>query len=488
MSKIAKIFKSFPGTFWVTNNMELLERWAWYGLFAVLPLYLTNSTDTGALGFSQSQKGDIMGIVTAILYLLPVVTGAVADRFGFKKVLLIAYLTLTSGYFIMGQFSSYGTVYFAFLYVALGAALFKPLASGSIAKLTDEGNRSIGFGIFYMMVNIGGFLGPVVASKLRILDWNYVFIMSTISIALNLVLLLFYKDPSTPTEKPGKYLVFDIFKMIGVLFSSIIIFIINFTIFVSLYFLEAILFRPMSKRLCFKFVNLVNSLPIGESNRKIFDNITIIFKDIRFIIFLVFMVGFWTMFNQIFYTLPNFVDQWIDTSVIYDFFESLGSGFAWFFGNGKGAIAPEMVISFDAGFIVLFQILISSVVMRFKPINAIISGIVVAAIGVSITFATQNAGFVVLGIFIFAIGEMAASPKFTEYVGTIAPKDKVALYMGYSFLPVAIGNLLAGFISGRVYERMSDKVSLLAIEVEKRGIEIPEISKEFTLAKAPPGL
>ena len=82
MSKISKVFKSFPKTFWVANTLELFERWAWYGLFAVLALYLTQSTDEGALGFTQSQKGSIMGTVTAILYFLPLITGSIADKVG----------------------------------------------------------------------------------------------------------------------------------------------------------------------------------------------------------------------------------------------------------------------------------------------------------------------------------------------------------------------------------------------------------------------
>ena len=66
---------SFKKTFWIASIMELFERWAWYGLFAVLALYLTGSTDEGALGFTHTEKGQIMGIVTAILYLLPLFTG-----------------------------------------------------------------------------------------------------------------------------------------------------------------------------------------------------------------------------------------------------------------------------------------------------------------------------------------------------------------------------------------------------------------------------
>ena len=422
--KFTQVFKKFPKAFWVANTMELFERWAWYGLFAVLALYLTNSTDDGALGFTQSQKGAIMGTVTGILYLLPLITGAIADRVGYKKVLIIAYLILGSGYYIMGEVTSYTMVYIAFLWVALGAALFKPVISATITKTTDDETSSIGFGIFYMMVNIGGFIGPIFSSKLREeYGWKIVFLMAASAIAVNLILVLFfYTEPEREksTESLGK------------------------TITTSL-------------------KNIVTAL-----------------ADKKLTMFLLIMVGFWTMFNQLFYTLPNFIDQWVNTSIIYDSIANISPKLAAAIGTKDGTIAPEMLVNLDAGAIILFQILISTLVMRFKPLNGIISGIIVNAIGIGLAFSTGNGFFVILGIFIFALGEMASSPKFTEYVGKIAPKGKEALYMGTSFLPVAVGNYITGFLSGDVYQAWSDKISLLQKEVAKRGLDIQEIGEGFS--------
>jgi dipeptide/tripeptide permease len=139
-----------------------------------------------------------------------------------------------------------------------------------------------------------------------------------------------------------------------------------------------------------------------------------------------------------------------------------------------------MMVNLDAGAIILFQILISSLVMRLRPVNAIMTGILVNAIGIGIAFSQNNGMYVILGIFIFAIGEMASSPKFTEYIGKIAPRNKEALYMGTSFLPVAAGNFITGFLSGDVYEAWSDKITLLKQEVAVRGLSVPEISASFT--------
>ena len=116
------------------------------------------------------------------------------------------------------------------------------------------------------------------------------------------------------------------------------------------------------------------------------------------------MIGFWTMFNQLFYTLPNFIDQWVNTQMIYNWIAGISPSIASAVGTKHGTIAPEMMVNLDAGFIIIFQILISSLVMRFKPVNAIISGIMVVSVGIGLAFATSNGFYVILGIFIFAIG------------------------------------------------------------------------------------
>ena len=114
-----KTITSFGKTFWTASAMELFERWAWYGLFAVLALYLTGSTDDGGLGFTHTEKGQIMGYVTAILYLLPLFTGVISDKIGYKLSLVIAYIILITGYYLMGEVSTYGSVFLVFLYVAV---------------------------------------------------------------------------------------------------------------------------------------------------------------------------------------------------------------------------------------------------------------------------------------------------------------------------------------------------------------------------------
>jgi dipeptide/tripeptide permease len=403
--------------------MELLERWSWYGMFMVLALYLTGSIDTGALGFTQSQKGMLMGSVVALLYVLPVFTGALADRFGYRSTLIIAYLILATGYYLMGQVNTYLAMYLVFVWVAIGAALFKPVIAATVSKTTDDLTSSIGFGIFYLMVNLGAFIGPVFASRFRLLSWEWVFNMSALVILVNLLLVLFFfRMPVLKVEK-----------------------------------------RPLLQELRTVLLNIYEAL-----------------RDFRFLVFLLLIIGFWTMYNQLFYTLPVFIDQWVDTSSVYRMIAGVSPALARSLGTPEGTIPPELMTNIDAMYIVLLQILVSWWVMRFKPLNAMIGGIFISSIGIGLSFMFNDGIFLFATILVFALGEMASSPKITEYVGKIAPEGKTALYIGASFLPVAGGNFFAGLLSGGTYTRMADKIHLLQLEVSKRGLDIQAPSESFS--------
>jgi|TARA_Y100000031_G_C8247593_1_gene398886 dipeptide/tripeptide permease len=414
VGRISKTFKQFPQTFWIANSIELFERWAWYGFFMLFANYLTGSSDVGGLEFTQTQKGLIMGVGTGILYFLPVLTGSIADKYGYKRVLLIAFIIYTSAFILLPLFNTFAGVFAMYLYLAVGAALFKPIIQATVAKTTTNNTSSIGFGIFYMMVNIGAFFGPMITLLYKS-NYELVFYISAGVVALNFILLLFYREPG----------------------------------------------RTKSTETLSSTIN------------QVFKNIWLVLHDFKFVIFLLIVAGFWTMYYQLFFTLPVFVTQWVDTSNLYDFFNTYIPVVAKEYGS-HGNMESEFIVNFDALFIILFQVFISALVMKKKSLNTMIAGFIIASIGMALTLVTQNVIFVLVAILIFSIGEMAASPKITEYIGRIASSDKKALYMGYSFLPVFLGSIFAGFISGNVYQSMSDKHALLVKEVSLRGFIIPD--------------
>src|SRR6056297_1874406 len=100
----SKVIKQYNANFWVSNIIELFERWAWYGFYMAFALYLVNSKDTGALGFTQAQKGIIMGTGSMLLYFLPVITGAIADKLGYKRILIFSFILYASGYYMIRSF------------------------------------------------------------------------------------------------------------------------------------------------------------------------------------------------------------------------------------------------------------------------------------------------------------------------------------------------------------------------------------------------
>ncbi len=409
MSGILSTFEKYPRTFWIANSIELIERAAWYGVFMLFANYLTGSFDEGGLEFSQSQKGWIMGVGTGILYFLPIFTGAIADRYGYRKVLLLAFSIYTSAFFLFPLFDSFTGVFAIYLYLAIGAALFKPVISATIAKTTTDETSSIGFGIFYMMVNLGAFIGPL----LTMLYKENMFYISGGVIVLNFALLLFYKEPGRE----------------------------------------------------------VDTRPIGESMKQIFRNIGIVVKDLKFMLFLLIIAGFWTMYNQLFFALPVFIDQWVDSSQMYLFFKEYLPFIAREYAN-NGQMNAEFITNFDAMFIIIFQVMISSIVMKLRPLSTMVTGFIIATIGMALTVYTQNVMFILVAILVFSIGEMSASPKITEYIGRIAPTNKKALFMGFAYIPLFLGNILAGVVAGPIYQKLSDKHEFALDFATKNGFSI----------------
>lgn len=417
------VLKGYSRSFWTSNTIELFERWAWYGFYLAFPIFLVGSSDTGALGFSNGEKGAIMGTGSALLYFLPVITGAIADKVGYKKILLMAFAIYASGFYMINIFNSYTLVYFAFVWTCVGGAFFKPIISAMISKTTNDETASIGFGIFYMMVNIGGFIGPFIAGALLKLSWEYVFYMAIAAIGVNvLITLFFFKEPGRKKDK----------------------------------------------------------LTLIQNIVQIFKNIFITLLNWKYVLFLLIMILFWTAFNQLYYSFGIFIDQWIDTTVVYNGLHMVWPWLAETIG-ANGTISAVSMTSMDSFFIIVFQLMVSAFVMRFRPLAAMMGGILVLAGGLGLMFSTQSGWLILLGVLIFALGEMGSSPKFTEYVGKIAPEDKKALYMGTSFLPIAAAHKLAGWLSGDFYEGISDKYFLLHKEVVKRGLDFPtEFSADFT--------
>lgn len=200
-AKPTGLLRSFPRVFWTANVMELFERAAYYGMNSVLAVYLSNEVAKGGLGFSEQSVGFLQSIVYALTYVVPILGGALADRYGYRRMLLVAFSLLAAGYFAAGHVSAYGFVFASLALMAAGSGLFKPIISGTIARSTNEQNSGIGFGIYYWMINLGAFLAPLAVSVLKGFSWSYVFTASALYCALMFIpTLLTYRDPPRPAS------------------------------------------------------------------------------------------------------------------------------------------------------------------------------------------------------------------------------------------------------------------------------------------------
>ncbi len=521
----------FPSTFYVACSMEIFERMAWYGFFALSSLYITSPLAQGGLGFNSIQRGILQGTIPFLLYLFPVITGALADRYGYRNTFLVAFAILTPGYWLLGQFHSFWGFFFAFLLVAMGAATFKPVVVGTVGRVTDDTNRGLGFGIFYMIVNVGGFIGPVVAGAMRAISWNMVFVASAIWIAFNFIpTIFFYKEPTTEskseTKRSLRKVLTDAQDVLGngrFALTAVPVLI--------LLMVAGGEWMSWGKALFWSLlwvgVNLLWNLAASKEEDAPWYRKKAKIGNWPFVLYLLILSGFWASFNQIFITMPEYIRDFVDTADLLRFFSLFGDRFVHFIAAVNidqlsgvigtlvakyGAVSdpqvvreifleivnykvrvpaeviaaefarlsamgtpdaatltalahewadkyrqvnPEYIVNIDAGSIVIFQVLVSWIIQRWSPFPVLVVGTIVAGIGIAMGSIALAGYSVVIAIVVFAFGEMIASPKSQEYVARIAPRDKVALFMGYYFVSIALGNLFGGILSGWGYQKLA---------------------------------
>ncbi len=372
--RVNEIRTGFNNTFWVANVLELFERLAFYGSKAVLTVYLATK-----VGLTE-EAGSLAGLFNLVLYSMPVLAGVFVDKFGFRKSLMACFGFFTVGYFLIGLaglgFSQQIVevigrkpyIISVLLLTAVGGSLIKPCIVGTVEKTSRPQVKSLGFSIYYTLVNLGGAMGPIVALNVREnLGIEYVLIMSSFtSFMLLLGTLFFFKEPEhyDGSETPKR------------------------------------------------------------SFSEVLRNMLQVFINIRFMIFLVIFSGFWMMFWQTFYLFPFFV-----TNVLkyprFELFETVG---AWT--------------------IILLSIPISAIVKKLSPIIAMTLGFIIASTSwLLLVYSSVSIPIAIAAMAMFAVGEATQAPRYYEYVGALAPKEQVGTFMGFAFIPVAIGSFTAGLLS-----------------------------------------
>jgi proton-dependent oligopeptide transporter, POT family len=388
MSKERRFF-GFPLNFWVVIFMEFFERGSYYGLMSVLAVYLGDTSRGGILGFSEGNVGVMLGVITPMLYLLPIISGAFAERFGYRRVLLVAFTLLGLGYSLAANMTSYSAVFLALVVMAFGAGMFKPIPSGTIARITTPENSTLGFGIFYWTINLGAFIFPLfLVTWLKAIDYRYVFYLAALGTGLMIIPALFlYKEPPKPENR--------------------------------------------------------------KTIAEVLKGALLVLKDFRFVTMIVIYAGFWVMYFQMFHTVLWYLKDYMDMTPLNS---AVNSVIQFFGSDAEFIFDTEHVTVVNAGTIILLQLVVSRLVKNTKALPTMMVGIGIGTVGMLMLAMGGHALIFLAGLVVFSIGEMTTHPKFISYVGQIAPKDKVALYMGYSFLYGVIGASLGGIIGGYSYE------------------------------------
>lgn len=387
----------FPSSFWTANGTELFERAAYYAMASFVVLYL------GQLGFGAYWPSFLnSSVLWFLVYFLPILSGSLADQYGFKKSLLVAFVLLAIAYFLMGYPVWFGGAKLAptlsaevtvgwptalpiiagVVMIGLGGSIVKPCIAGTVQK-TAGARKTLGFGIFYMIINVGSLVGRGVAFYFRRrFDLSAIFAVSmAAAIVAFFVVLFVYKDPDAEmglTERKPP--------------------------------------RPLKDIVAGMFKVLANG---------------------RFAMFLVVSSGFYFIYNQVYNLLPLYVKRTVELTPAMDIY----------------TMANPFVI-------VCFQMLITTTFGKLPPIKSIVVGTVIIGLsmlinlvpvlsagGVSIPVANllpMGSLFIVLTVALIAFGELFASSRLYEYIGSLAPKGQEGLFLGYANIPMAVGSLIGG--------------------------------------------
>ncbi|MDY3979479.1 MAG: MFS transporter [Tidjanibacter sp.] len=403
-AKSAEPKPRFSRAFWVANFSEMFERAAYYGVFVVITLYLSN-----IIGFSDIEAGLISGIYASLLYFLPPFTGAYADRIGFRRSMLLAFGLLTVGYaglaLLPTLLQSTGLVEYGrqttfnglpqssyrylivpvLLVLCVGGSFIKGIISGSVAKETDQKNRARGFAIFYAMINIGSFSGKFIIEPLRrgmgdrgliYLNW---FSVAMVVVAL-LAIFFFYRSANAAPDR-------------------------------------------------------------SKSMRHIWRSFAKLCTNWRLVVLILIVSGFWTVYYQLYATMPKYVIRLAGEE----------SAIGWY------TMLNPLVVILCVGWLTrllgkrpaLFSIMLGMCVIPFSAL-LMSSG---QMIGHTILGLNPVVFMMLVGIVFQALAECLISPRYLEYFSLQSPKGEEGLYLGFAQLESFVSTLVGFGMSGWLLDK-----------------------------------
>lgn len=418
--------------FWIVGAMEMIERLAYYGVRAVATLYATRPVSEGGLGVTMATFGTLLLCWNLTQSVVPILTGGLADRYGYKQTIFLSTVLKCLAYLIMAWFRSYPGFFAGAMLLAVGTAIFKPGIQGTLIKSTSRRNSSVAWGIFYQTVNIGGWIGPLFALQMRHLDWKYVFYLNAAFICCNFLLLLTYREPG----------------------------------------LEERLARQARMRAA------------GARQRSLLVEALAELRKPHLAAYLAIFSVWWVMFPMLWDVLPKYIEDWVDTRPMVAFlFGPDGTrSRVWHFLLGMTqdgrAIEPEGIVNINAGLIMFTCFLVAGFGAKFRAMTTMLMGTCGITAALVLFGSSRFIGFAVLAMIVFSVGEMLASPKFSEFLGNIAPPDKKAMWIGFSHVPILVGWTIEGKLGPWLYHVFSAKDELARRMLVERGFPADQVTEQ----------
>jgi dipeptide/tripeptide permease len=471
--------QAFPKSFWTANVTELFERAAYYSMASFVVIYL------GQLGFGDYWPSFLSSsVLWFLVFFLPILSGTIADQIGFRRALLIAFVLLAIGYFFMGYpvwlggsqlsvtISDQVTVgagdavmiVGAIILIGVGGSFIKPCISGTVQKVSGA-RATLGFAIFYMVINIGSLFGRGVGFVVRNGSGvaTILVVVGVLAGAASVLVLLVQRTTKanrtrkdiwiatagfTLTVIAAAVLVAGIYSAMaserinaGVSSLSYIFAVAMFASIVA--FLTVLLFYREPE------ASAAPARPTRSIGRILLDMVLVL-RSGRFSIYLLVMSGFYFIYNQVYNVLPLYVKKVVETNPAMDLYTA----------------ANPFVI-------VCFQLILSSRFGKMKPIRSMVVGTVIIAIamlinvlpiytagGAQAVFANWlplGSVFIILTVSLIALGELFTSPRMYEYIGALSPKGEEGLFLGYANLPLAIGAWFGGPVGAAIFNEIMAK-------------------------------
>ena len=468
----------FPTSFWTANLTELVERAAYYSMASFVVIYL------GQLGFGAYWPSTLNSTMWFLVFFLPILSGTIADQIGFRRALLIAFVLLAAGYSLMGYpvwlggstlAATIGThvsastrdfvvVVAAVSLVGIGGSVIKPCISGTVQK-TAGARATLGFAIFYMVINIGSLFGRGTAFVVRNGSGlgTILAVVATCALAATGIVLLVHRTTKAERTQKDIWTATAGFTVIVVLAALAIGRIYSAGAAAraaagaaNLSYIFAV--AAMASIVAFFVVLLTYHEPsrAGDPAKprrsvgRILLDMVLVLRSGRFTLYLIVMTGFYFLYNQVYNVLPLYVKKSVETSPAMDLYTA----------------ANPFVI-------VCLQLIISNTFGKMKPIRSMIVGTVIIGVAMLINIAPIYAAggpraiaanwlpiastFIILTVALIALGELFTSPRMYEYIGALAPKGQEGLFLGYANLPLALGALAGGPVGAWIFNEIMCK-------------------------------